>query len=131
MGEQWERGATGMISWRETREGIIAPDERLPWPATIAMGFQHVLAMFGATVVVPLIMGFDTNLAILFSGVGTLIFFVITGGRVPSYLGSSFAFLGPVAAIVGTKAAGNFNPNAIPFALGGIMAAGLLYALIG
>jgi len=120
-----------MISWREKREGIIAPDERLPWPATVAMGFQHVLAMFGATVVVPIIMGFDTNLAILFSGVGTLIFFVLTAGRVPSYLGSSFAFLGPVAAIVGSKAAGTFEPSAIPFALGGIIAAGLLYAAIG
>ena len=73
-----------MISWQEKREGIIAPDERLPWPATIAMGLQHVLAMFGATVVVPLIMGFDTNLAILFSGVGTLIFLVVTAGRVPA-----------------------------------------------
>jgi putative pyrimidine permease RutG len=120
-----------MISWQEKREGIIAPDERLPWPATIAMGLQHVLAMFGATVVVPLIMGFDTNLAILFSGVGTLLFFVVTAGRVPSYLGSSFAFLGPVGVIVGSKAAGTFDAGAIPAALCGIVAAGLLYALIG
>jgi uracil-xanthine permease len=120
-----------MFSWRERHEGIIAPDERLPWPATIAMGVQHVLAMFGATVVVPIIMGFDTNLAILFSGVGTLVFFVVTGGRVPSYLGSSFAFLGPVAAVVGSKAAGTFDASAIPAALGGIVAAGLLYTLIG
>jgi putative pyrimidine permease RutG len=120
-----------MISWREKREGIVAPDERLPWPATVAMGLQHVLAMFGATVVVPLIMGFDTNLAILFSGVGTLLFFIVTGGRVPSYLGSSFAFLGPVGVIVGSKAAGTFSPGAIPAALCGIIAAGLLYTLIG
>ncbi len=73
-----------MIGWRERVGGVIAPDERLPWPATIALGFQHVLAMFGATVVAPLIMGFDPNLAILFSGIGTLIFFLAVGGRVPS-----------------------------------------------
>ena len=76
-----------LTSWREKRGGIIGPDERLPWGGTVAMGFQHVLAMFGATVVAPLVMGFDPNLAILFSGIGTLIFFAIVGGRVPSYLG--------------------------------------------
>ncbi len=91
-----------MIAWREKRAGIIGPDERLPWPGTLAMGLQHVLAMFGATVVAPLIMGFDPNLAILFSGIGTLIFFALVGGRVPSYLGSSFAFIGPVAAVIGS-----------------------------
>jgi putative pyrimidine permease RutG len=120
-----------MIGWREKRDGVIAPDERLPWPGTIAMGVQHVLAMFGATVVVPLIMGFDTNLALLFSGVGTLIFFVLVKGRVPSYLGSSFAFIGPVSAVIGSPAAGSLNAGDIPKALGGILAAGLLYALIG
>src|SRR5687768_6475775 len=120
-----------MIAWREKRTGVIAPDERLPWPGTIAMGLQHVLAMFGATVVAPLIMGFDPNLALLFSGIGTLIFFAIVGGRVPSYLGSSFAFIGPVAAVIGSAAAGGVNPGDIPKALGGIFAAGLIYALIG
>lgn len=120
-----------MIAWREKRTGAIAPDERLPWPGTIAMGLQHVLAMFGATVVAPLIMGFDPNLALLFSGIGTLIFFAIVGGRVPSYLGSSFAFISPVAAVVGSAAAGGVNADDIPKALGGIFAAGLIYALIG
>ena len=120
-----------MIAWREKRTGLIAPDERLPWPGTLAMGLQHVLAMFGATVVAPIIMGFDPNLAILFSGVGTLIFFALVGGRVPSYLGSSFAFIGPVAAVIGSSAAGTLNPASIPLALGGIIAAGLIYTLIG
>ncbi len=64
----------------------VAPDERLPWGQTVAVGMQHVVAMFGATVIAPLIMGFDPNVAILMSGIGTLIFFVIVGGRVPSYL---------------------------------------------
>src|SRR3712207_1746682 len=120
-----------MMAWREKRTGLIAPDERLPWGGTLALGFQHVLAMFGATVVAPLIMGFDPNLAILFSGVGTLIFFVVVGGQVPSYLGSSFAFIGPVAAVVGSSAAGTFDAAAIPEALGGIVVAGLLYTAIG
>ncbi|HKG26138.1 MAG TPA: hypothetical protein VKB09_10850 [Thermomicrobiales bacterium] len=53
------------VHWREKRSGIIGPEERLPWGGTLALGFQHVLAMFGATVVAPLIMGFDPNLAIL------------------------------------------------------------------
>src|SRR5947208_3756470 len=85
---------------------IVAPDERLPWPQTIALGLQHVVAMFGATVLAPLLMGFDPNVAILMSGVGTLIFFVVVGGRVPSYLGSSFAFIGVVIAATGYASQG-------------------------
>ena len=109
--------------------GVIAPDERLPWPQTAAMGVQHVIAMFGATVLAPILMGFDPNVAILMSGVGTLIFFLVTGGKVPSYLGSSFAFIGVV--IAATAYAGK-GPNAnIGVALGGIIACGLLYTLIG
>jgi uracil-xanthine permease len=119
-----------ILSWKETRSGIVKPDERLPWGQTLAMGFQHVLAMFGATVVAPIIMGFDPNLAILFSGIGTLIFFAFVGGAVPSYLGSSFAFIGPVAAVTGAAAAAGAS-NGIPLALGGIAAAGAVYAVIG
>ena len=70
-----------ILSWREIRSGIVKPDERLPWGQSLAMGFQHILAMFGATVVAPIIMGFDPNLAILFSGIGTLIFFAFVGGE--------------------------------------------------
>jgi putative pyrimidine permease RutG len=109
--------------------GVIAPHERLPWPQTAAMGVQHVIAMFGATVLAPILMGFDPNIAILMSGIGTLIFFLVTGGKVPSYLGSSFAFIGVV--IAATAYAGK-GPNAnIGVALGGIIACGLLYTLIG
>ncbi|KAG1439300.1 hypothetical protein G6F57_019482 [Rhizopus arrhizus] len=60
---------------------IIAPDERLSWPKNVAMGAQHVVAMFGSTVLAPLLMGFDPNVAILMSGIGTLIFFLFVGGR--------------------------------------------------
>ena len=115
--------------WREKRTGVIAPDERLPWGASLALGVQHVIAMFGATVLAPLLMGFDPNVAILMSGIGTLIFFVVVGGRVPSYLGSSFAFIGVVIAATGYAGTG---PNAnIAVALGGIVACGVVYALIG
>ncbi|MGV6873604.1 solute carrier family 23 protein [Pseudochelatococcus sp. B33] len=108
---------------------VVAPDERLPWPQMIAMGAQHVVAMFGATVIAPLLMGFDPNVAILMSGVGTLIFFVVVGGRVPSYLGSSFAFIGSV--IAATAYAGQGPNTNIGPALGGIIACGALYAAIG
>jgi len=115
--------------WTTRTSGVIAPDERLPAAQTLALGLQHVVAMFGATVLAPLLMGFDPNVAILFSGVGTLIFFVLVGGRVPSYLGSSFAFIAVVIAATGYTGSG---PNAnLGVALGGIVAAGLLYVVIG
>ncbi|MFT3953579.1 MAG: solute carrier family 23 protein [Piscinibacter sp.] len=118
--------------WREvaaTPGAVVAPDERLPWPQTAALGVQHVIAMFGATVLAPILMGFDPNVAILMSGIGTLIFFVLVGGRVPSYLGSSFAFIGVVIAASGYAGPG---PNAnLGVALGGIIACGALYTLIG
>ena len=125
----------GMLDWTEKSSavlqqgGVIGPDERLPWPQTALMGVQHVIAMFGATVLAPLLMGFDPNIAILMSGIGTLIFFVVTGGKVPSYLGSSFAFIGVVIAATGYAGKG---PNAnIGLALGGIIACGAAYAVIG
>ena len=125
----------GMLDWTEKSNavllqgGVIGPDERLPWPQTAAMGVQHVIAMFGATVLAPLLMGFDPNIAILMSGIGTLIFFVVTGGKVPSYLGSSFSFIGVVIAATGYAGKG---PNAnLGLALGGIVACGAVYAAIG
>ena len=119
-------------AWREVRAQpgvVVAPDERLPWPQTAALGAQHVIAMFGATVLAPILMGFDANVAILMSGVGTLIFFLVVGGQVPSYLGSSFAFIGVVIAATGF-AGGGANAN-LGIALGGIIACGALVALIG
>ena len=85
------------------------------------MGVQHVIAMFGTTVLAPILMGFDPNAAILMSGIGTLIFFVVVGGRVPSHLGSSFAFIGVVIAATGYAGSG---PNAnLGLAPAGIVAA--------
>ncbi|MGQ9724519.1 MAG: solute carrier family 23 protein [Tepidimonas sp.] len=124
-----------MFHWTEKSDtalqagGVIGPDERLPWPQTAMLGVQHLIAMFGATVLAPILMGFDPNVAILMSGIGTLLFFFATGGKVPSYLGSSFAFIGVVIAATGYVGPG---PNAnIGVALGGIIACGLLYFGIG
>jgi pyrimidine utilization transport protein G len=104
-------------------------DEYLPAGKSIVLGLQHAFAMFGATVLAPLLMGFDPNLTIFITGIGTILFFLMTGGRMPSYLGSSFAFIGAVAAATGYAGVGT-NPN-IAVALGGTIACGLVYAAIG
>lgn len=120
----------GFLSrWTLKTGGVIAPDERLPMGQTIALGLQHVVAMFGATVLAPLLMGFDPNVSILFSGISTLIFFFVTGGKLPSYLGSSFSF---IAVVIAATAYAGSGPNAnIGVALGGIIACGAVYAIIG
>lgn len=110
------------------RERRGRADERLPFAQTAIMGVQHAVAMFGATVLMPILMGLDPNLSILMSGIGTLLFFFITGGRVPSYLGSSAAFVGVVIAATGFNGQG-INPN-ISIALA-IIACGLVYTVIG
>ena len=107
----------------------VSMNEYLPPAQTIILGLQHTFAMFGATVLAPLLMGFDPSLTILLSGIGTIIFFLITGGRVPSYLGGSFAFIGAVIAVTGYSGSG-LNPN-IGIALGATIVCGLFYALIG
>ncbi|GAA1336302.1 uracil-xanthine permease family protein [Arthrobacter roseus] len=104
-------------------DSYVAPDERLSWPRTIGIGAQHVVAMFGATFLVPLITGFPPSTTLFFSGVGTILFLVITAGRVPSYLGSSFAFIAPIAAAQ--------SDYGMAGALGGIIMAGAVLALIG
>ncbi|EMI6718777.1 pyrimidine utilization transport protein G [Enterobacter hormaechei] len=123
----------GLPHWQlkstSTEAGVVAPDERLPLGQTMVMGVQHAVAMFGATVLMPMLMGLDPNLAILMSGMGTLLFFFVTGGRVPSYLGSSAAFVGVVIAATGFNGQG-INPN-LSVALGGIIACGLVYTLTG
>ena len=102
---------------------IVAPEERLTWLRTIGFGSQHVVAMFGATFLVPLITGFPPATTLLFSGIGTLLFLIITANRLPSYLGSSFAFLAPI-----TAATASGGPSV---ALGGIVVVGALLAVIG
>jgi NCS2 family nucleobase:cation symporter-2 len=102
---------------------VVRPDERLNWGATVAIGVQHVIAMFGATFLVPVLTGFPVSTTLLFSGVGTILFLLITRNRLPSYLGSSFAFIAPVTAATATAGMGS--------ALAGIVAVGVLLAAIG
>ncbi|MDR0837756.1 MAG: uracil-xanthine permease family protein [Propionibacteriaceae bacterium] len=103
---------------------VVAPDERITWPRTIGMGMQHVVAMFGATFLVPVITGFPPSTTLFFSAIGTFTFLIVTGNRLPSYLGSSFAFLAPIAAAKGAN--GDFGS-----ALFGVLCAGVLLALVG
>jgi len=100
----------------------IQTDEKLPVLQAIPLALQHLMAMFGATVLVPILTGLDPSLAIMTSGAGTILYLIITRNKIPSYLGSSFAFIGPIAAVAGTKG--------IPAALGGLVVAGLLYVVV-
>jgi len=102
---------------------ILYPEDRIPLVRLVPLGMQHVVAMFGATVLAPILMGFNPQVALFFSGIGTLIFILITGFKVPSYLGSSFAFIGPVLAVTGGDA------SRIPYALCGIFGAAVLYGI--
>lgn len=126
--------STWFPKWRPYQGQIdhrpVATDEYLPPAQSAVLGIQHAFAMFGSTVLAPLLMGFNPNLAILMSGICTILFFCMTGGRVPSYLGSSFAFIGVVAAATGHITGSGANPN-IGVALGGIVACGVIYAIIG
>ena len=103
--------------------GVVGPDERLTWPRTIGIGLQHIIAMFGATFLVPLLTGFSPQTTLFFSAIGTVTFLIITGNRVPSYLGSSFAFIAPIGAAV---ASGGQS-----VAVGGILVAGLVLTVVG
>lgn len=108
---------------------LIYPEEILPWGQNLIAGLQHVIAMFGSTALAPILMGFDPNVSVFFSGIATLIFFVMVGGKVPSYLGSSFSF---ISIVIGVTGYSGFPPNNnISIALGGIIATGVLYSLVG
>ena len=119
-----------LLSWnlhgngKSIKDGeVVKPDERLAWPLTIGVGVQHIAAMFGATFLVPIITGFPPSTTLFFSGIGTLIFLALTKNMAPSYLGSSFAFLAPIAA---AQASGG-----MAVALGGVVATGVILALVG
>lgn len=97
---------------------------------TLVLGFQHMFAMFGATVLVPLLTGLDVSTTLLFAGIGTLLFHAVTKGKVPAFLGSSFAFLGGYAAIAPLLADGSSNVEMIPYACFGVACAGVLYLVM-
>ena len=120
-----------LLSWKLHGDGksvavgdVVSTDERLTWPRTIGVGLQHIAAMFGATFLVPIITGFPPTTTLFFSGIGTLLFLTITKNRVPSYLGSSFAFLAPIAGAMGANK--DFGA-----ALGGVVVTGVILALVG
>ncbi len=119
-----------LMSWTMHGDGrsvtngrAVAPRERLTWPRTIGIGAQHVLAMFGSTFLVPVLTGFPPSTTLFFSAIGTALFLLITGNRLPSYLGSSFAFIAPIAAATASGGMG--------VAMGGIVMTGLLLAIVG
>lgn len=114
---------------KETHEGIYDV-KQLGAGKTIVLGLQHMFAMFGATVLVPLLTGLDVSTTLLFAGLGTLLFHLLTKGKVPAFLGSSFAFLGGYFAIAPILEDGSSNVEMIPYACFGVACAGLLYLVL-
>ncbi|MEI7549399.1 MAG: solute carrier family 23 protein [Actinomycetes bacterium] len=115
------------MAWTLSTAGpgeVVKPNERLSYGRMVGLGAQHVMAMFGATFVFPLIMGLNANLSVMMSGVATVLFLLIVGNRVPSYLGTSASFVGAVAAI---RAGGGTSAQVT----GSILIAGLLLAIVG
>ncbi|WIK64404.1 uracil-xanthine permease family protein [Gleimia hominis] len=127
------------VKWKLHGDGVhiapgdvVQPDERLAWPATIGIGMQHVVAMFGATFLVPLLTGFNPSTTLFFTGIGTILFILITAGKLPSYLGSSFALIAPITAITGyVQGGGAIDPHRMAVAQGGIISAGLALLIVG
>lgn len=101
---------------------ILGPSERPPLSRWIPLSFQHVFAMFGATILVPILTGLSTSTALFTAGTGTLIYILVTGAKVPAFLGSSFAFIPALTAIGGTYG--------MQYAMGGAICAGLFYCVV-
>ena len=119
---------------KTTINGPIYDARALGTPRMLVLGLQHMFAMFGATVLVPALTGLDVATALLFAGIGTLLFHLLTKGKVPAFLGSSFAFIGGYNAIrtVGTAADGSaiYNNALLPYACFGVLIAGLMYVIL-
>lgn len=103
---------------------------QLGWFKTLILGMQHAFAMFGATVMVPMITGLSITTTLFMAGAGTLLFHLLTKGKVPAFLGSSFAFLGGYAAVAPMLEGGVPNTELLPYACGGVLVAGLIYVLL-
>lgn len=112
-----------------TQNGPVTNVLDLGIARTLLLGFQHVFAMFGATVLVPLVTGLDVSTTLLMAGLGTLLFHFLTKRKVPAFLGSSFAFLGGYA-VVAPMIDGKPNVEMLPYACGGVVIAGLVYVVI-
>jgi xanthine/uracil permease len=110
---------------------VVRPDERLSWGRTVGLGAPHVVAMFGATFVFPIVMGLNPQLAIMMSGVATIVFLLIVQGKVPSYLGTSASFVGGVFAIRAQGGDSSDVTGAILVAALVLIAVGLLIHFAG
>ncbi|RFD74851.1 nitrate reductase [Gardnerella vaginalis] len=120
-----------MFTWQRHGDGktlrpgeVVEPDERLTWIRTAGIGAQHVIAMFGATFLVPILTGFDPSTTLMFTALSTALFLLINANKLPSYLGSSFGLIAPVMAVTAAH-------KGIAVASFGIMCTGILLALIG
>src|SRR5690606_16935090 len=112
-----------MIRRRFRMKREIQVDERLPLVQSLPLSLQHLFAMFGSTVLVPVIFGVNPATILLMNGIGTLLYLFITKGKIPAYLGSSFAFIAPVGLVISQFGYG--------YALGGFLAVGIILTLVG
>lgn len=101
---------------------IIGVDDRVSVGRAIPLGIQHMMSMFGSTVLVPVLTGLDPNVAIMCSGIGTICYLLVTGNKIPSYLGSSFAFISPILAVGATKG--------LDAAMSGVIVAGMVFLAV-
>ena len=101
---------------------IIGVDERVPVAKAIPLGIQHFMSMFGSTVLVPFLTGLSPSLAIMCSGIGTILYLLVTRGKIPSYLGSSFAFITPIAMVASSQGVGAVG--------GALIVTGLVYVAV-
>ena len=113
-----------------TEQRVIQTDESLPILRAIPLSLQHLMAMFGATVLVPILTGLDVGVGLMTSGIGTILYLIVTRNKIPSYLGSSFAFISPLIVVGGGAAAIAAGEGNLPAALGGLVAAGIVYMVV-
>ncbi len=113
-----------------TLDRTVDVGERLPLLTSIPLSLQHLFAMFGATVLVPYLVGLDTSVTLFSSGVGTLLYILVTKGKVPAYLGSSFAFIAAMASIIGATPGQVGSAEKIGLAMGGCVVVGLIYLVV-
>ncbi|MBM7561699.1 uracil-xanthine permease family protein [Fusibacter tunisiensis] len=107
---------------KNTQANAIVDVTELSKPKALTLGLQHAFTMFGATVLVPIITGLDISVSLFLAGVGTLLFHLVTGGVVPAFLGSSFAFIAPILAVA--------ESHGLEYARGGIVVAGIVYLIL-
>ena len=115
----------------QDQRGAVYDARSLGVPHMVLFGLQHMFAMFGATILVPVLTGLSVQATLLFAGIGTLLFHILSKGKVPAFLGSSFAFIAGYMAIAGNPAdPSTFHPELLPYACLGVACAGLLYPVL-